>query len=114
MIGLIVAICSTLMGMLATLMMLVLLMAGGANSSPQQLFFIKMSMLGMLIIALVSVIAAVWLMIARHPWWAAAAGIAPLIAAIALTITWHVMDQARLAKTPNEFAQHPPCRSNRT
>lgn len=104
MIGLIVAICSTLLGMLATLMMLVLLMAGGANSSPQQITFIKFSMLAMLLICLISVVGAVWLMVARHPWWAAMAGAIPAFAAIALTITWHVSEQARLNR---EAKNHP-------
>lgn len=94
----VLAIVATFVAGASSLLTLVLLMAGGANSSPQQILFIKVSMLATAVVCVGCTVAAIWLMIARHPWWALVAGIAPLIFCIALIITWHFSEQARLTR----------------
>ena len=98
------AIFATLLGGTVGLLMLVLLLAGSPNSSPQQLMFIKLSMLATAVVCLVCAGAAIWLMIAKHPWWGLAAGFSPVVFCIALITTWHFLEQARLTR---EAKDHP-------
>ena len=81
-----VAIVATIVGVISSLCMLVLLMAGLANAKPAQLQQGKWMMWGIVAVQVAALAAAVWLMVRHKPWWASAAGIAPLAVVIVLIV----------------------------
>lgn len=73
----VLAVASSLVGALATLLMLTLLLASAPNSTPQQLSQINWLMLAVGLIGLAGLAAAVVALIAGRQWLAAGAGLAP-------------------------------------
>lgn len=82
----VLAVASSLVGALATLMMLTLLLASTPNSSPQQMSHITWLMLAVGLVGLASLAAAVVALVAGRKWLAAGVGIAPAAFSIVLII----------------------------
>ena len=81
-----VAIAASIIGMLSSLCMLVLFMAGLANAKPAQLQQGKWMMWGIVAVQVVSLAAAVWLMVKQKGWHASAVGIFPTVVVIVLIV----------------------------
>lgn len=81
-----VAILASIAGLLSSLCMLILFMAGLANAKPAQLQQGKWMMWGIVAVQVVSLAAAVWLMVKHKGWYASAAGIFPLVVVIVLIV----------------------------
>ena len=77
---------ANLIGIGSTLVMLVMLMAGGANSTDAQISRIKWMMLSIAIVALFSVAASIWAMVAGRLGIAAAVGIIPAVYCTVLVV----------------------------
>ena len=86
MIQLFAAIAARLIGLLSSLSMLVMLMAGLANSKPPQIQQGKWMGLGILVVQVLSLAAAVWLMTQRRNLHASIAGLVPLACVVVLLI----------------------------
>lgn len=82
----ILAIISSLFGMLASLCMLVLMMAGLANSNDVHLRQGKCMMWGIVAVQVVSLIAAIWLMVQRKHLVASMAGFVPVVVVVTLLV----------------------------
>jgi len=81
-----VAILASIAGVLSSLCMLVLLMAGLANAKPAQLQQGKWMMWGIVAVQVLSLAAAVLLMVRHKLWLASAAGIAPFVVVVVLIV----------------------------
>jgi hypothetical protein len=88
----VIAILATLAGGGMSLITLVMLMAGGANSSPKQVRELKIMMLCVLLLAMGSLVGAIWTFIKERYGLSALIGVAPAIACIAL-IAWMVITE---------------------
>lgn len=82
----ILAIISSLIGMLASLCMLVLMMAGLANSNEVHLRQGKWMMWGIVAVQIISLVVAIWLMVQRKHAFACAAGFLPVVVVITLLV----------------------------
>jgi hypothetical protein len=81
-----VAIVASAIGVLSSLTMLVLLAASLANAKPANIQQAKWMALGIGLVQVASLVGAIWLMNRDKHWHAAATGIFPLFAVIALVI----------------------------
>ena len=81
-----VAILASIAGLLSSLCMLVLFMAGLANAKPAQLQQGKWMMWGIVAVQVLSLAAAVWLMVKHKPWIASAAAITPFVVVVVLIV----------------------------
>ena len=82
----IVAILASVTSVLTSLCMLVMIMAGLANAKPAQLEQGKWMMWGIVAVQVLSLAAAVWLMVRHKHWPASIAGIVPFVAVVTLVI----------------------------
>ncbi len=82
----ILAIVACVIGVLSSLTMLVLLAASLANAKPASIQQAKWMALGIGVVQFASLVGAIWLMNHDKHWYAAATGIFPLFAVIALVI----------------------------
>lgn len=80
------AIVASAIGVLSSVTMLVLLAASLANAKPANIQQAKWMALGIGLVQLLSLITAIWLMTRDKHWYAAAAGIFPLVAVLTLVI----------------------------
>lgn len=85
----ILAVCSMLMGVGASVLMLVLLLASTPNSSPQQLAQIRGWMLAIGVLAAMSLVGSVWALIVKKPLPAAGVGALPLLfCVVSFIVLW--------------------------
>jgi len=77
---------ANLVGIGSTLAMLVMMMAGGVNSTDVQISRIKWMMLSIAFVALLSVAASIWAMVAGRLGIAAAVGIIPAVFCATLVV----------------------------
>lgn len=73
----VVPILSTLAGQVAAWLLLVFLLASAPNSSPAQELAIKRWCITTVAIGLVSLVAAVWLLVIHHTWLSSVVGVVP-------------------------------------
>lgn len=82
----ILATCSNVLGVLATLCMVVMLLAGGANAKPADITILKVLIWATLAVGLLALIASIWVTLLARPMLGTAIGAAPILYVALLVI----------------------------